>query len=88
MRDVDVGRRIDVDTGLSFFGAEEVNELIRRGGRVVSLKPGGAIMRKRGEDADNVRLTLSGFGLKVRIEEPLTDAGDNAPQSAVPKIQG
>jgi hypothetical protein len=26
-------------------------------------------MRKLGEDADNVRLTLSGFSIKVRIDE-------------------
>jgi hypothetical protein len=70
MREVEVGLRIDMQTGLSFFGTDEVNELIRQGGRVVSVEPGGAIMRKLGEDAENVRMTLSGFSLKVRIEAP------------------
>jgi hypothetical protein len=68
MREIEVGLRIDVQTGLSFFGMDEVNELIRKGGRVVSVEPGGAIMQKLGEDADNVRMTLSGFSLKIRIE--------------------
>jgi len=33
------------------------------------MEPGGAIMRKRGDDAGKVRLTLSGFSLKVKIED-------------------
>jgi hypothetical protein len=69
MREVEVGLRIDLNTGLSPFGTDEVNELIRRGGRVVALEPGGAIMRKLGENKGNVSLTLSGFSIKVRIEE-------------------
>jgi hypothetical protein len=69
MREVEVGLRFDVQTGLSFFGTDEVNELIRQGARVVSVEPGGAIMRKLGEDAENVQLTLTGFSLNVRIEE-------------------
>jgi hypothetical protein len=69
MREIEVGLRIDLETGLTPFGTEEVNELIRRGGRVVVLEPGDAIMRKLGEDSGNVRLTLSGFSIKVRVEE-------------------
>ena len=69
MREVEVGLRIDLDSGLQPFGTDEVNELIRRGGHVVAMEPGGAIMRKLGEDASNVRLTLSGFSVKVLIEE-------------------
>jgi len=77
MREVEVGLRFDVETGLSFFGIDEVNELLRRGARVVALEPGGAIMRKLGADDDNVRLTLGGFSLKVRIEEaPARGAGE------------
>jgi len=70
MSEVEVGIRIDMHDGLSFFGTEEVNDLIRRGGRVVTIEPGGAIMRKLGEDAGNVSLTLSGFSLKVKVEGP------------------
>ena len=70
MREVEVGIRIDLKTGLSFFGTEEVNDLLRRGVRVVAIEPGGAIMQKLGEEAGNVRLTLSGFSMKVKLEEP------------------
>ena len=69
MREIEVGVRIDMHEGLSFFGTEEVNDLLRQGGRVVAVEPGGAIMRKLGEEAENVRLTLSGFSLKVKIED-------------------
>jgi hypothetical protein len=69
MREIEVGIRIDMHAGISFFGTEEVNELLRQGGRVVAVEPGGAIMQKLGEDAGNVRLTLSGFSLKVKVEE-------------------
>jgi hypothetical protein len=69
MREIEVGIHIDMHEGIAFFGTEEINDLLQRGGRVVAIEPGGAIMRKLGEDADNVRLTLSGFSLKVKIEE-------------------
>jgi hypothetical protein len=69
MREIEVGIRIDEHEGLSFFGTEEVNDLLQRGGRVVAIEPGGAIMRKLGEEGGNVSLTLSGFSLKVKIED-------------------
>ncbi len=69
MREIEMGIRVDQHEGISFFGTDEVNALIERGGRIVAIEPGGAIMRKLGEDAGNVHLTLSGFSLKVRIEE-------------------
>ncbi len=72
MREVEVGIRIDEHRGLAFFGTEEVNELLHSGARVVALEPGGAILQKLGEAEGNVRLTLSGFSLKVQIEGPET----------------
>jgi hypothetical protein len=69
MREIDVGIRIDMHEGISFFGTEEINDLLGRGGRVVAVEPGGAIMTKLDDDAGNVRLTLSGFSLKVKIED-------------------
>jgi hypothetical protein len=56
-----------METGLSFFGTDEVNKLIRNGAKVASIEPGGVTMRKLGEDCGNVRMTLSGFSLKVRL---------------------
>jgi hypothetical protein len=69
MREIEVGIRIDVHEGIEFFGTAEINDLIQQGGRVVAVEPGGAIMRKLGEDKDNVSLTLAGFSLKVKVEE-------------------
>jgi hypothetical protein len=69
MREIEVGIRIDLHEGIAFFGTEEVNELIRQGKRIVAIEPGGAIMRKLGEEGGNVSLTLSGFSLKVKIED-------------------
>lgn len=68
MREIEIGIRIDPHEGLCFFGTEEINDLLRQGGRVVAIEPGGVIMQKLGEDAENVRLTLSGFSLKVKVE--------------------
>jgi hypothetical protein len=45
-----------------------VNELLAAGSRITAIEPGGAIMTKLGEDEANVRLTLSGFSMKVRFE--------------------
>jgi len=70
MREIEVGIRIDAHEGLWFFGTEEINDLLRHGGRVLAIEPGGAIMRRIGEDAGNVQLTLSGFALKVKIDVP------------------
>jgi hypothetical protein len=69
MREIEVGIRMDMHKGLSFFGTEEINEVLGRGGRVVAIEPGGAIMQKLGENPENVRLTLSGFSLKMKIED-------------------
>ena len=69
MVEVEVGIRVDQHRGLHFFGAEELNELIQKGGRVVAIEPGGAIMRKLGEEGGDMRLTLSGFSLKAKVEE-------------------
>ncbi len=74
MKEVRVGIRIDLNEGLSFSGIEEVNGLINRGGKVTAIEPGGAIMRKLGEDESNVRLTLSGCEMNVLVDDTGVDA--------------
>ena len=69
MREIEVGIRIDMHEGIAFFGTEEINQLLQQGGRVVAIEPGGAITRKLGENAGNVQLTLSGFSLKIKVED-------------------
>ena len=69
MKEIGVGIRIDPETGISSTGIDEVNQLIKRGAIVISIEPGGAIMRKLGEDAEDVRLTLSGCEMKVILDD-------------------
>jgi len=73
-----VGVRVDLDEGLLSTGMEEVNGLINRGGKVVSLEGGGAILRNLNKDdtSENPRMTLSGCDVKVIID--MSEFGSNA----------
>jgi hypothetical protein len=63
-----VGVRITRETGVVFFGVEDVNAALKEGKRVTVLEPGDALFQKVAEDGENVRLTLSGFTIKVIVE--------------------
>jgi hypothetical protein len=63
-----VGVRITKETGLSFFGVDEVNAVLKEGKQVTALEPGDALFEKVGEDEGKVRLTLSGFTVKIVVE--------------------
>ncbi len=69
MKEIEVGIRIRPGEGIRFFGMEEVNELIRRGARVVAIEPGDAILNKIGEDGDKVRLVLGGCNIRVILDD-------------------
>jgi len=69
MKEIKVGIRIDPDSGISFSGLDEVNALIKDGAVVTSIQPGGAVMRKLGEDENDVRLTLCGCDIKVLLRD-------------------
>lgn len=69
MQELKIGVRFDSHNGLSFFGALEANDLIQAGARVVAIEPGGAIMEEIGREDGQVRMTLCGFDLVVKIEE-------------------
>jgi hypothetical protein len=73
MREVEIGTRLLLDTGLADFGLDEVNELIRRGGRVVRIEGAGAIFRTSPDDPG--RKYFGGFAHKVFVEMP-GEAGD------------
>ena len=64
MKVVEVGLRAG-ETGFSFFGIDEVNDLLRQGRQVGAIEPGAAIMEKRGEDSEKVRLGFVGFKVNV-----------------------
>ena len=63
-----VGIRITKETGVSFFGVDEVNSALKEGKQVTALEPGNALFQKVAEDGEDVRLTLSGFTIKVIVE--------------------
>jgi hypothetical protein len=68
MQEIKVGIRIDPEKGISFFGIDEVNDLIRSGVSVTSIEPGGAVLRNLGTTEDgNERMALAGCDLKVVI---------------------
>ena len=69
MKEIEVGIRIRPGEGIQFFGTEEVNELIRRGARVVAIEPGDAILNKIGEDDGNVRMVLGGCNIRVILDD-------------------
>ena len=69
MATIEIGIRIDETKGVAFFGVEEVNQRIAAGARVMEVRPGGAIMRKLGEDEGNVRLALGGCQIQVVLED-------------------
>lgn len=68
MQEIDVGIRIDPESGISFSGLDLVNDLIKRGAVVKSIEPGGAVMRKLGDDPENAMLTLCGCDMKVVLD--------------------
>jgi hypothetical protein len=69
MKEFKAGLRFSEENGISFFGLDEINNELMRGGKVISIKEGGVIMRKKASDEDNIGLTISGFSVILEIEE-------------------
>jgi hypothetical protein len=67
---INIGIRIDMKTGISFFGLDEVNRRVQAGARVLEVRPGGAIMTKLGEAEGSVEMTLTGCDIEVVLEDP------------------
>lgn len=64
-----VGMRITKEAGLTFFGVDEVNAALKAGKRVTALEPEGALFQQIVDGEVNVRHALSGFTMKVIIED-------------------
>ena len=58
-----------MESGVAFFGLEEVNQRIAAGGRIIAVKPSGAIMNKVDDSGDNVSLVLGGCQLEIIFED-------------------
>lgn len=68
MATIEVGIRIDMTSGVSFFGIEAVNKQLAAGLRIREIRPGGLVTSKVGESDDNVELALSGCQILVVFE--------------------
>jgi hypothetical protein len=64
-----VGVRVTKEAGLSFFGIDEVNAALRDGKKVSAIEPEGALFQQIKDRDNNVCHTLSGFTIRVVIEE-------------------
>jgi hypothetical protein len=70
MRRIEIGLRIDPDKGISFFGLEDVNKLIKDGASITSLEPVGVITKELEDDSKNHDFVITGFSILVTIKEP------------------
>lgn len=61
--------RIHMKDGPSFFGLDQVNAALKAGASVVSVQEGAVITSKVGEDTDNVELAMTGFSVKVVLDD-------------------
>jgi hypothetical protein len=68
MASIEVGIRIDMTAGISFFGLEAVNKQLAAGLKIRELRPGALITQKVGDDGDEVRLALGGCQIVVVFE--------------------
>jgi hypothetical protein len=64
-----IGIRVSRTDGISFFGIEEANEVLKRGVHVASVAPGDVIMVKTGESEGKVHITFGGCNLRLMLEE-------------------
>jgi hypothetical protein len=55
MATIEVGIRIDMTTGVSFFGVEAVNKQLAAGLKIRELRPGGVITSKLSDEGVALR---------------------------------
>ena len=68
MKEVVIGIRIDVETGIQFLGLDEVNKAIRQGERIASIEPGDLIVEQVEDEDGDIQLALSGGHVRVLFE--------------------
>jgi hypothetical protein len=68
MATIEVGIRIDLTTGVAFFGVEAVNKQLAAGRRIREVRPGGLIAAKVREAEGNTQLAFSGCQILVVFE--------------------
>ena len=69
MKEMEVGMKIGMKEGPSFFGLEQVNAALKSGASVISVREGALITSKVGEGADDVEMAVTGFSVKIVLDE-------------------
>jgi hypothetical protein len=68
MRELEIGLRNDQEKGISFFGIDEVNQLLIDGAKITKIIPVGAIGQENTAEDGSITIILNGFSMKVEIE--------------------
>jgi hypothetical protein len=71
MQEINIGVKVE-EEGVSFFGTEEVNALLKKGHVVVSVEPGEVMVEEvpaeEGEDEEEMGYALAGFNIVVKLQ--------------------
>jgi len=73
IREIEIGLAIDFSEGLRFFGIEEVNELLAKDYRVISIQEGNAILDRKSKENGEMEVIVSGFSVKIKLELELSN---------------
>jgi hypothetical protein len=68
MATIEVGIRVDMTQGVSFFGLEAVNKQLAAGLKIRELRPGALLTKQVNEDGGNVQLAIGGCQFIVVFE--------------------
>lgn len=68
MQELEIGLRVDPEKGISFFGVEEVNQLLIDGAKITKVIPVGAIGEEIIDEDGSVKIYFNGFSLKVEMD--------------------
>ncbi|WP_150111727.1 hypothetical protein [Oscillatoria nigro-viridis] len=72
MEELEIGLRIESAKGLTFFGLEEINELLKNGANITAIEPVGTLTQQIQKEDGIVHLAITGFSLKVKFVKPST----------------
>ncbi len=67
--ELEFGIRMTVENGVSIFGVEDVDNALKNGAIVKSIKSNDALMQKTGESDGNVNMYFSGGTFTVVVEK-------------------
>ena len=68
MKEIEIGLRTNPTTGISFFGIDEINQLLSDGVKITKIDPVGAITRQHKDENGNITIAVTGFSIAVKLE--------------------